>query len=480
MKKTRFILLVLGVANIAAHSLSNIGFTDCSGLFLLHTSDKQFSIKQCGVSDTLEVQGLKVYGDYRHIAYQGRYTDQWDAKGTNKLDIATVGFESRFRYITLGVDVNNLPFVRSTLAVHRSDSLFRLSTSIARGSIELGNIRWIPHYDYNVIPEISVDWETHLLSHTVAAKLNPGRHHLGVSGTYLQSSPRNPDKQYYIRDSINVLIARGDYGVTLGENRLSLGYTYTNADASLYGIFHQETSRKRFLYIPLEAQLHWAYAEWNNEGLSANLNYIHAAGKISADQNRFFETLAPNRALPASVLKSLSFSFLQKLFRVDAELDASAFLGGATYQWHFGKKYSFNPSAGIESYYASGALDIDKQIETLILLTYHKDHETYRRELISAGGILSLGTELRRDGDISIALEYGITQLIPVYSSYKEFLPDESGNGNDLPDTGTISNPGESDATNIASQKKSGDLETKKGAAFRNGFATHLRLLLKI
>ena len=473
MKLSSKILFLLGVANIAAHSLSNTGLTNCSGLFLLHTSDKQFSIKQCGVTDSLETHNLKIYGDYRHIVYQGRYADQWDAKGTNELDIASVGFESKFRYITLGVDVNNLPFVRSTIAVHRSDSLFRLGTSIARGSIDLGNIRWIPHYDYNIIPEISIDWETHLLERNITAEFNPGIHHLGFSGTYLQSTPRNPDKQYYIRDSINALIVHGDYRVSIDQNRLSFGYTYTDADATLYGIFHQENSRKRFLYIPLEAQLHWAYAEWEKEGLTANLNYIHASGKIKANQDRFFETLAPNRALPSSIIKSLSFSFLQKLFRIDAELDATGFFGGASYQWHFGRKYSFNPSAGIEGYYASGSLDIDQQIETLILLTYHKEHDFYTRELKSAGGIVSLGAELRKDGDFTIAIEYGVTQLIPVYSSYREILPDENENSHSDIDSST--NPSETASTDNE-QKKAGDLDTKTGAAFRNGFATHLAL----
>ena len=129
-------MLALGVANIAAHSFSNAGFADCSGLFLLHMSDKQFSARQCGVHDSFEAENLKVYGDLRHITYQGRYSekkDHWDAKGLNSLDIASVGFENRFKYITLGVDVSSLPFIKSSLAIHRSDSLFRIGTSMEIG-----------------------------------------------------------------------------------------------------------------------------------------------------------------------------------------------------------------------------------------------------------------------------------------------------------------------------------------------------------
>lgn len=486
VKVSTKILLILGAANIAAHSFSNAGFADCSGLFLLHMSDKQFSAKQCGIHDALEVDNLKVYGDLRHIIYQGRYTektDHWDAKGFNSLEIASVGFESNFKYITLGVDVSSLPFVKSTLAVHRSDSLFRLSSSIARGTIDIGNIRWIPDQNTDLIPEISVDWESHLLYRNLSAEFNPGVHHLGVSGTYLQSTPRNPDKEYYIRDSINVLLLQGEYGASLGKNRLHLGYSFADAEATLFGIFHQESSRKRFLYIPLDARLHLVQAEWDYGALSTNLNYAHISGKISADQNRFYETLAPNRALPASVLKALSFSFLQKMFRIDAQLDADGIFGGTSYQWHFGRKYSINPSAGLEAYYASGTLDVDKQIETLVLLTYNVKHEIYTRILKSAGGIASLGLELRREGPITIALNYGIAQLIPVYTSYKEYLPDNkadpdignSGQGG----SGKGGSSGSKDSSKQESQKKSGDLETEKGAAFRNGFATHLGITVR-
>ena len=486
MKAFKKILFILGVANIAAHSLSNTGFTDCGGLFLLHTSDKQFSARQCGINDQVEIQNLKVYGDLRHITYQGRYTDKWDIKGYNSLDIASAGFESRFNFTTLGVDVSSLPFVKSTLAIHPSNDFFRLSTSIARGSIELGNIRWISEHENDIVHEISVDWETHLLFRNISAEINPGVHHFGVSGTLLQSTPENPEKEYYIRDSINVMMVRGEYGANLGKSRLSLEYNYINADIYLYGIFHQESSYKRFMYVPLDAQLHWLLAQWKYNNLKTNLNYVHAAGRIEANQDRFFETLAPNRALPSSVLKSLSFSFLQKMFRIDADLDAMGIFGGAEYQWHFGHQYSFNPRASIDGYYASGSIDMDKQIETLVLLTYNKKNEIYRRELKSAGGILSLGAELRREGPITIALDYSITQLIPVFSSYKEFLPGENSNENDDNENSGSGKSGKGNSSNSndssddqESQKKSGDLQTEKGVAFRNGFATHLGITVR-
>jgi hypothetical protein len=171
------------------------------------------------------------------------------------------------------------------------------------------------------------------------------------------------------------------------------------------------------------------------------------------------------------------------MFRVDADLDAMGIFGGTEYQWHLGRKYSFNPRVIFDGYYASGAIDMDKQIETLVLLTYNKQHEIYRRELKSAGGILSLGAELRREGPVTIALDYSVTQLVPVYSSYKEFLPGESNgtdDGNNPATTPGSDTPSGNDTPVAPEQeKKSGDLETEKGVAFRNGFATHLGITVR-
>lgn len=474
MKFLRKILLLTWVACNAAHSFSNIGSTECSGLFLLRTSDKQLSAKQCGVHDALTIQNLSVYGDFRHVVYQGRYSDKWQLRGENTLDIATVGIESRFKYITLGIDINNLPFIKSNLTIHHPDSLFSITTNIARGSFDLGRLHWFSENKDDLVSEISADWETHILYRSISAEFNPGIHHFGISGTYLQSSPKNPDKEYYIRDSIRVLLAHGEYSVMLGKGSLGLDYTFVDADVFLYGIFHQETSRKRFMYIPLEAQLHLLQAYWDYGALKTNLNFVYISGKIEANQDRFFETLAPNRALPTSVLKSLSFSFLQKIFRIDADIEAIGIWGGPSYQWHIGHRYSINPSIGIDGYFVQGTLDVDKQIETLLLLTYNKEHEIYQRELKSAGCIASLGLELRHEGSVTISLDYGLTQLIPVYTTYKEFLPDE--NPIQDPDGNTSPDAGDPNAPKSPNQKKSGDLSTKKGAAFRNGFATHLKL----
>lgn len=472
----------LGLAATTAVAINNSGLADCGGFFLLHTSDKQFSVRHCGVEDTLTIRNLQVHGGFRHIAFQGRYTDHWDIKGKNKLNMGNAGFESSFKYMTLGVDVYSLPFIKSSLTVHHQDSQFYLGTAIARGKIPIGNIRWISENKDDIVHEISVDWESHVLYRSLTGGGYLGKHHLEISGAYLKTTPENPDQERYIRDSINVFLLSGKYGTSLGKNRLQATYTYANANAALFGIFHQDESRKRFMYIPLEGQLHLWNALWQREKWQADLTGFILTGEMNANKDRFYETLAPNRVLPSSILKSLSFSFLQKNFRIEADLDAWGIIGGFQRHWKWGHRYALVPRVHLDTYYAAGNLDIEQDTETSILLSYSSVTENYRRELKSAGGIANLGIELKKEGPVSIALDYSVTQLLPLYLSYREIRPDEHAEAESSSEgsSGKSSGKGSNKDTGTSSHKKtSGDVETKMAGAFRNGFATHLGISVR-
>jgi len=477
VKSARQIIIALGLAANASLAISNTGLADCGGLFLLHMSDKQFSAKSCSVRDSFTVNNFDVYGAFHHIAVQSRYSENWHMKSLSRLNIGSAGFTSHFKYVSLGVNVNTLPFVSSTLSFHREDSLFSAIASIARGSVELGNIRWMPKQENDIINLISVDWETHVLYRALSAESKINNHYVSLSLTHVKTLPRNPDKEYYIRDSAGVLVLNGNYAHKFNHSRLDAGYTFADADITLYGIYHNENSRKRFLYMPLEATLHLLYAQWKQELLHTHLEYAHISGKLHSNPNRFFETLAPNRALPPSVLKGISFAFLQKVFRVDADLDAFAVIGGASYRRHFGHRYIFTPSAELDFFGASGKTEIDKDIETTILTSHQHYDEKILRRLKSIGSVLSLGGEIRKNGPVSIALQYGISQIIPFYIDYRDY------NANENKDEASHDKPSnQSGSGNNGSQTSSTHSEDKKGTLeknvpkllFRNGFATHL------
>ena len=460
-------------------AVSNAGLANCGGLFFLHTDDKHLAVKQCSVSDSLGLENIGVYGGFRHIAVRGRYSENWDLIGTNSMNIANVGVEGKFKYISMGVDVSDLPFVQSRLSIYHPDSLFRLSTRIGRGVLDIGELHWYSEFEDDIVHELAADWESHFLYREVSAEAKINSHRLGISGRFLQTSPENPDKEYYIRDSIDISAISLNYGFSFGKNHLSAGYTFADADATLYGILHQGKSYKRFLYLPLEAKLHHVYASWNREALRTDIQFAHLSGSTEKNPDRFYETLAPNRALPTSILKALSFTFLQKQFRVDTDIDAYGIFGGGSYRWVFGNKYAIVPSIDLHGFYAAGEADIHKTTETTMLFTYRSETDHFTRNLNIGGCLLSLGTELRRRGSANISLEYGVTQLIPFFVNYRETWP--SAPGESEGGEGGQGGGGSGQATNEepASDKRSGDLETGSWAIFRNGFGTYLGISIR-
>ena len=479
MRTSKKTFLALGFAVNAALAMSNTGLADCGVLFLLHLSDKQFSAKSCSIKDSLTIENYKVYGSFEHFAIQGRYTDEWSIKGNNRQNIASAGVEGNYKYFSFDVNVSSYPLVTATLSAHPKDSLFKVNASFAGGSIDLGNMRWIPDHKTEMVGPISVDWTSHVLYGGLSAEYNIAAHHVNLSGAYLKTLPHNPDKDYYVRDSAGVLILKANYGYDFSNSRLDAGYTFANANATLYGIFHSEESRKRFMYMPLDATLHFLHAKWEREQVRAHLEYLHLAGRLSSNPNRFYETLAPNRALPASVIKGLSFAFLQKTFRIDADLSTSAILGGGSYRWNFGKRYVFTPTAGLDLFGIKGDLDIDKRTETTRLATINTYKEKTFRELSAIGTILTLECEIRKDGPVSLALVYGISQIIPFYIDYKDQNSNksaDSGSG-----TGNSGQSGSGDTSSAQGAKdKAGSLEGGlSDLLFRNGFATHLGISIK-
>ena len=477
MKSTNKIFLALGFAVNAALAMSNTGLADCGGLFLLHLSDKQFSTKSCSIKDSLTVDNYKVYGSFEHFAIQGRYTDEWSIKGLNRQNIASAGFEGNYKYVSFDVNVSSYPFVKATLSAHPKDSLFKVNATFAGGAIDMGSMRWIPDHKTEMVGTISVDWTSHVLYGGLSAEYNINAHHINLSGAYLKTIPHNPDKEYYVRDSTGAIIINAKYRYDFSNSRLDAGYTFANANVTLYGIYHNEESRKRFMYMPLDATFHSLYAKWEREQVRTHLEYFYLAGRLSSNPNRFYETLAPNRALPASVIKGLSFAFLQKTFRVDADLSTQAILGGGSYRWNLGKRYVFTPNVGLDFFGIKGDLDIDKKTETTRLATVNTYKEKTFRELSAIGTILALECEIRKDGPVSLALVYGISQIIPFYIDYKD------QNSNKSTDAGTPNptSPSGSGTPGAQGDKdKAGSLEGGlSDLLFRNGFATHLGISVK-
>lgn len=408
-----------------------------------------------------------------------RYTDKWSIKGTNELDIGRVGFESRFKYATLNLSFNSLPSFHSTIGVHRPDSLLFGNATIALGSPKIVNIRWFSEKETDIVHELPASWQTHFLLWNISAGTKFENHQAELAYGYLKTDPKNPDRERYVRDSIQAFYLSGNYKGAFAKDTVEAFYAFANAGIYLFGITHEGTSRKRFMYFPIEASLHLAEAKWKRENLQAHLDFFHISGEMKSNPNRFFETLAANRALPTSVLKSISFAFLQKTFRVDADLNAFGFLGGATYQWHFGNRFTFAPRVNLDAFFAMGETNISKKSETTSFIILPSYVEANNRKISGFGSILTLGCEISKGK--KLALDYSVMQLIPFHIGYKEKLLGEAAK-KDSDNKNSSSGGHSSSIINLPSQHHDakGDVPSKASAAFRNGFATNLSVIFKI
>lgn len=473
-------IVAIATSSEATNLFKSKSSVDCGGLFLLHTSDKQFSIRECNESASFDVKNLTLYGSLAHYRIMGRYSDKWDLKGTNELKFGSAGFESRFKYTTLGVDVSSLPFIHAKIDVHHPDSLFFVGASLAKGDPKIGNIRWISENKRDIVHEISVDWQTHFLYRGFNAGSKIGKQQISATAGFLKTNPENPDKEYYVRDSVQAIVLDGNYSLALNKDTIEAQYIFANADIYLFGIMQQESSRKRFMYVPLEANLHYAGARWKRQNMLAHMNFVYVNGEMDSNPDRFFETLAPNRALPSSVLKALSFSFLQKAFRTDVDLDVMGIFGGFAYQWPLGSKFIFTPKVRIDGYFVQGEVDIRQKTETKIIISAKSYIDEYTRKLSSFGSVLTLESELSIGK--SLALDFSMTQLIPFHINYKEVRPREFHDANKQESTqkqgGTKGTPHNKD--DRPQDHVTGEVPNKVSAAFRNGFATNFSIVYRI
>ncbi len=405
------------------------------------------------------VENTQIQANLVHESHKIRWSDGWDLTLTKKrpfddgADIddvldGGVDFRSDYRYLTVEAGIETGPWISAGLTLHAADSLFFAGSRIARGNLNFGTILWKSNQGNENIPDISAPWESDILQKGFSLGSQFGRQEISVDVNHTQSTPHNRDQEYYIRDSIDIWKVDARYR----NGNAEFGYTFTNADATLYGIRHQDDSRKRFLYAPLESRFHFVeYVQHDILG-SLTASGLNAAGRqgaggvnaasrqgagvldlrifaghgelnLSNDGERFHETLAPNRALRSSLIQVLSFSFLQQNYRIDADLDASAETIGFAYRKPiaFGSAQSsakgaaqgsansaannvagrfvqssaggvvLAPNISANIYYAEGSADINQVSETTKFIGVSARTKKYAWNVNSFGALLGLG-----------------------------------------------------------------------------------------
>lgn len=402
----------------------------CGGLFLLN----DYSLK---------VGEHKFSASVEYSRYHLTYGDDWDldigsygfpgndgskGNGSGSL-VGSFAYQSDYKFLTLGASVDTRPWVTATMTLHAADSLFYVGTELGRGDLDIARVKWA-YNKSDMVPDISADWESHILNKGLSLGFKARGHRLDLAGNYYKSTPFNRSEKYFIRDSLNIWNLSGRY--SWGRNdrfgdrveKFSVGYRYINGDITLYGIRSQDGDTKRFMYTPVSGSVHVADVKWNDVigtfagnddaagsasaagSLDFNALAIYAQGHLDNDGKRFHETLAPNRALQTSVLQALSFNFLQMNYRVDADAEGGLGLAGLAYHKTFGnsagdaknvpaeRTFAIEPRIAANFYYAKASADAELTSETTQLIITKKEVENNSWDVTSIGAIAALGVRL--------------------------------------------------------------------------------------
>ena len=458
-------LYTIGLTSFLATSLvyaESKGLARCGGLFLLDTETAKLNAIQCSVSDTVQFGAHTVFASVGYDHINGKWNDGWTLSLKRDALLGTAGFTSDFKYISLSVVANSAPAITSGLTIHTADSSLYAGTVFGSGNPTLATIRWESENETDEVHEIEADWETdYVRKGFVLGRLKKG-YQFQTRFEALQSTPLQQKEEYFIKDSTIINIWDNRYRLNFSNSALDVQYMLFAAQSQIIGNSYRDNSTKRFMFLPLKVFLHYANIHWGNETYGVDARGIGAHGKMQRNNDRFFETLAPNRLLPVSITQALSFSFLQMNYLVDADIDIAAASFGGYFNPHFdiSERTQIVPKFGLYGYYTYDELDIERTSKTTSFIGYNSETEWWNWTLESLGLIANIGLSFdktSRNRSFAVSLEWSATQIIPFNTDLRKKWESESS-------------------------EKSGKTKpegTSPSGIFKNGFATQLATTLR-
>lgn len=464
----------------------NSGLVQCDGLFLLDWKGTKASVKGCSASDSLQASdwafGASVGQARYHLGYrqdraQEKYS--WNLRLGEQRTTGHISLSKDFRYFGIDANVNALPAVGISSRFHLPDSLLFAKASINKGLLELSGIRWDSDWEQDYVPTIDATYRSTILSKSFSAGTKWHRHRLQGEFYYGETSPDIEDKWgYAFSDSSDYWGTDFRYLYDETHNKVQLSYGYLYADIRLFGLMREngdEVDEKRFAYLPLGIDANLFQANFQhkfNDGDRFTARAIYGTLEINIpwESRRFYETLAPNRALKSSILKTLSFSVFQRSFRVYGDIDGNVFDAGLGYQWNLNVgQWHLLPGATLDGFYASYTAKLNMRKEKSGFFHIKHSTDTWQQDSYIIGTLAGLGAELQSPTKAFFA-SFGMEQLIPLHY-HKE--------------TGTNKGPVEEPETpdtdeDVTTEKSKGNSLAQNwkdfsSFVFCNGFTLHLQ-----
>ncbi|MBQ3714556.1 MAG: hypothetical protein II892_03095 [Fibrobacter sp.] len=487
--------LLLATASYGAWSTQ--GLADCSGLFLLDQKNQKIQARSCTIKDSTQVKNISAMAGYTHVGidlYKNHIGKDdlysWTIKSENSEDIGYAAVQADFRYLDFRIDVYSFPFFIASTNWYMPDSIVFAGASFGQGEFSFLDFSWVSASNLSVIPNINATFsdKPHYRQFDIGTKIQ--NHTARFNFLYGDTDPSTEDAGYIFSDSSHFWAINSNYTYSGTANTASLLYTYLTADVNAFGLLRENNSVKRFFFLPAGIDINMLKADFrhlfgNNpqtaSAFSARAIILDLKLALLWDDRRFYETLAPNRALTSSIIKTLSFSVYNRSFRIYGTAEAVVLDAGLGYEWNrrIGM-FRLKPNIFADFFYAKADIDLRNRTETSNMFYSEHTTDTLIWELGVAGSLVNLGLSLETPKHFFAAVN--IYQVVPFYFNlktpfHKETPEEEIPPGPDQPPPG----PDQPipDIPEETPPKSRTTLKSIFSGAFRNGFAINAQIGLR-
>ncbi len=433
------IVLALLLAFVGGFAWNTKGLVDCNGLFLLDQNDRRASASYCMASDSLQAGNWMVQGGYGFFSLDAswRYDGEsalysWSLAANRDLNLGYASVATDFRFLNFRLDVASLPFFMASTHWNAPDSVAFAGAYYGRGKLDSIHVKWKSASSLNIIPVLEGYFEDEFQFRRFDVGSRVGRHRMDVGLTYGNTDPRTDRQGYVFSDSSEFWAVDPHYFYGSVPNEFSVDYFYVYLDQNYFALLRENESEKRFLYLPVGMDLN--FLRLNYKRYTKDRNKKDAYGAVHGmyaqldlnvpwESRRFYETMAPNRALTSSIIKTLSFSVFTRSFRVYGSGAIHFADAGGEYSWDVGDEgWHLKSSVGLDLFYVNANVELFKRTETRNAL--HASHftDTLSWDVDVVGSMVSAGLGVVSPKERFFA-SVDASQVVPFYYSIEKYPP---------------------------------------------------------
>ena len=428
-------------AALASAEWKETGMARCSGLFLLNENDASANVFGCQILDSLRTNVLDIDAKLRHSETSGSWTYKaWKLKSEMSVSEMEIGTRGKFRHLILETSVagNNEHLRALTVSsLQLNDSLFYIGMHLGGGSVGTLKTEWTTLVPNGLLDTVDLEYEARYRTKGAFIGSKYLRHAAEINWDFLHTR-RAPFEDVHdaIRDSSEGFLGRLNYEYRGTSGTIRFWALWAHLNSEFFLLRSEENNVKRFGYLELRGNLEGANLAYENAKWNLQAGAFFLQLEIPRHAERFFETLAPQRALDYSLLQTLSLSFYKVNYRMYGDL--SGFLSHAkikrTFEFSPGE-FHLRPGISADFFYVQGKLDgAQENVKTALILTQVRKR-IYEGSLNAFGVIASLSfkveTPKRR-----FFFDANAYQIAPLILSKELTETDENGNEVDVSFTG--------------------------------------------